>query len=112
MIKLDIEGAEVKALRGARGMLARDLPIVLVEVEPCHLGRQGSRVEDLRHVLAPLGYEAYAIRADARLTTVAGPWQPPAEASPNLVLAPAARADRIARLSLDPPRRWVGSVRC
>ena len=34
VLKLDIEGAEVKALRGARSMLGRDLPLVLLEVEP------------------------------------------------------------------------------
>ncbi len=98
VLKLDVEGAEVKALRGARSMLGRDLPLVLLEVEPGHLGRQGSSVEDLRQTLHPLGYEAYAIRGDARLVKITGPWQPAPAASPNLVLAPATRADRIESL--------------
>ena len=33
LIKLDVEGHELAVLRGGRAMLARDLPILLVELE-------------------------------------------------------------------------------
>ena len=61
LVKLDIEGAEVLALRGAAKLIARAAPLFLVEVEPEHLARQSFSVEDLHHALAPHGYEAYAI---------------------------------------------------
>jgi FkbM family methyltransferase len=98
LVKLDIEGAEVKAIRGAQRLIARSAPMFLVEIEPEHLARQGSSVDDLRASLAPQGYEAYAITACARLSRIEGPWLPPDPSRPNLVLAATVRAALLERL--------------
>ncbi len=52
-IKVDVEGHEVSVLRGALGLLQRDRPSLLVEVEEEH--RSGSLAE-VRDLLAGLGY--------------------------------------------------------
>jgi FkbM family methyltransferase len=55
LIKMDIEGAELEALEGARGVLARDHPDVLVQAY--HV-RDGVRtLERCAALLADLGYE-------------------------------------------------------
>lgn len=91
VVKLDIEGAEVKALRGAAALVARDAPVFLIELEPEHLARQGSSIADVRAALEPHGYAAYAITPDGGLRPLRGEWLPPDAAAPNLVLAPPPR---------------------
>ena len=61
LVKLDIEGAEVKALSGATELL-RSQPDFLVEVEPEHLARQGSGTEDIQAIFSSSGYIGYEIR--------------------------------------------------
>ena len=104
VVKLDIEGAEVKALKGAARLIAHDRPVFVIELEPGHLARQGSSVADVREILAPHGYEAYAITPGAALVTLAGDWRPPDARAPNVVLAPPARSARLAGLVTAPPR--------
>lgn len=99
LVKLDIEGAEVKALLGASDLITRAAPLFLVEVESEHLTRQGASVDDLTRILEPHGYEAYAISGDARLIKLSGPWRPRNKAHPNLVLASASRAERLSALT-------------
>ena len=55
LVKLDLEGAEVKALRGASEVLASGCPF-LVEVEPAHLARQSTSCEDLFEIFESAGY--------------------------------------------------------
>ena len=98
VVKLDIEGAEAKALRGAAGLIARDAPIFLIELEPEHLARQGSSVEDVRDVLLPHGYGAYGVTPRATLVKLTADWRPPNAQAPNVILAPSSRAARLAPL--------------
>ncbi|MET4077418.1 FkbM family methyltransferase [Janibacter sp. UYMM211] len=55
LLKLDLEGAEVRALNGALDLLERSHPIICVEAH----GPIASR--DIHGVLAPLGYEVVLI---------------------------------------------------
>jgi len=105
VVKLDIEGAEAKALRGARALIARHAPIFLMEIEPEHLARQDSSIRDIRAVLEPEGYAAYAITPAARLARLTGDWQPPDAQAPNVVLAPPSHTARLSGIvaSADPP---------
>jgi FkbM family methyltransferase len=59
VIKLDLEGAELSALRGARGLLAQHGPDVFVEVVPEHLARQGATAEALFDLLLGHGYRLF-----------------------------------------------------
>ncbi len=55
-IKIDVEGHELAVLRGAQALLARDQPVLLIELEERH---SPGAVESARALLGGLGYEAY-----------------------------------------------------
>jgi FkbM family methyltransferase len=61
LVKLDLEGAEVEALRGGRTLLERGVPF-LVEVEDAHLRRQGSSADALRGLFARYQYTSRLLR--------------------------------------------------
>lgn len=56
LLKADVEGAELLALRGATGLLARDRPALLLEVQQEHLARFGASIEALEAFLGQQGY--------------------------------------------------------
>ena len=58
LIKWDIEGHEVRALRGARGTIMRCRPIMVIEVNAGGLRLAGSTIRDLQEELRWLGYSA------------------------------------------------------
>lgn len=58
-VKLDIEGAETNAIKGARRTLSRFRPTILMEVLRVGLSRMGSSVEELWHEMRTLGYRAW-----------------------------------------------------
>ena len=58
LIKLDIEGYEVKALRGARETIMRCRPILVVEVNSWALEQAGDSVQALADILAEYRYES------------------------------------------------------
>jgi FkbM family methyltransferase len=55
-VKLDVEGAEAKVLRGAVGVLSRSRPRIVMEVEPDLLARAGSSLGEVQEIAADLGY--------------------------------------------------------
>ena len=79
-IRMDIEGAELKALMGAMNILDRDCPHVLLEIHPAMLearfGASGDAVLDL---FRDRGYRMFALNGDRleeRTTLVEGvPWK-------------------------------------
>lgn len=67
LIKIDVQGAELRVLAGASATLARDSPALFVEVDPGGLARYGSGVEALLGTLARHGYAPHLLtRAGAR----------------------------------------------
>jgi FkbM family methyltransferase len=56
LVKMDVEGAETAALRGAEGLFQRERPLLLLEVEDAHLRRQGSSADELNGLLSGWGY--------------------------------------------------------
>lgn len=56
-IKLDIEGAEVAALRGARRVIERCRPMLAIEYNRETLRRAGATLDDLDALLDQLGYD-------------------------------------------------------
>jgi FkbM family methyltransferase len=79
-IKIDVEGHEQEVLEGGLGLLARDRPAVLVEVEERH--RRGSRAA-VHRVFEELGYNAFTLCGE-RLTKF-DPHSKSAEDQRNLV---------------------------
>jgi FkbM family methyltransferase len=56
LIKVDVEGAEFKVLRGAVETLRRFRPYVMAECSDVMLAQQGSSSVEVRELLASLGY--------------------------------------------------------
>ena len=89
LVKLDVEGAELRALRGAGALLERARPDFIVELEPEHLERQGSSLAEVQALFGAAGYVGYAIGARG-LEPLHGSWHRPA-ADPNIVVRPQER---------------------
>jgi FkbM family methyltransferase len=64
-VKLDLEGAEHAALRGAAATLRHAHPDILIEIEAAHLARMGSSPSAIAEVLAGHGYRFYRPETDA-----------------------------------------------
>lgn len=58
-LKVDVEGAEVFALRGAERLLAKHVPTIVCEINPFFLRGFGVTLEDLLGPLHLLGYELH-----------------------------------------------------
>jgi FkbM family methyltransferase len=62
MLKIDVEGFEMRVLRGLRKRIAQDKPVIVTEVEEAHLNRDGMSRSDLVELLTSLGYVPYSMR--------------------------------------------------
>ncbi len=60
-IKLDCEGSELNALKGAPILLGRDKPVVVFEL---HTNKNSSNYSDFFEFFEPLGYELFEINTD------------------------------------------------
>jgi FkbM family methyltransferase len=70
LVKLDVEGAEVRVLRGAAAVLAADRPVLLGEFHRGLMPAFGHTMADAAALLTPLGYRFYAFRADLEVEQV------------------------------------------
>jgi FkbM family methyltransferase len=97
LVKLDLEGAEVGALRGATELLREVGPDLLVEVEAEHLARNGSSAVELFDLLRAAGYSffrpAWGERDEPTLSRLDGPTRP--GSGPNVFASKA--LDRVRR---------------
>jgi FkbM family methyltransferase len=64
VVKLDVEGSELDAIRGGRAVLTRFKPILIVEAETERLVSQNATVEDLVHALGELDYDLFVFDAE------------------------------------------------
>lgn len=58
-MKVDVEGHELAVLEGARETLARDKPVMIVEMEEAHAKRP---IEELTSAVEAYGYDAFAMK--------------------------------------------------
>ncbi len=68
-IKMDIEGAEWRALKGALAIITRDRPILLLEVCKATCSSFGYHPDELWKLFQPLNYSAYKIGATQSLSS-------------------------------------------
>ncbi len=102
-IKIDVEGAELEALRGLEGTLARHRPVVVCEILPVYdvdtaVGRfRLERQRAVEALLGRLGYQMFRIGADGTVSALAA-IEPHADlARTNYLFASAADAVLFAR---------------
>jgi FkbM family methyltransferase len=60
-LKIDIEGAEIAALNGAKETLLRFRPLVMVEVSDITYHQAGYSSSDVRRFFTEIGYEAFIV---------------------------------------------------
>lgn len=66
-LKCDVEGGEETVLRGARELLRRDAPLLVLEADiPAAGGRPSERAAGYAEFLGPLGYTGYSFDYDGR----------------------------------------------
>jgi FkbM family methyltransferase len=64
-LKIDVEGAELSVLRGARDLLRRRaIELMLIEVDPENLREFGDSLENLGSVITDAGYTFHFLQAD------------------------------------------------
>jgi FkbM family methyltransferase len=68
LIKLDIEGSELNALKGMRNMLEKFKPLLLIEINPDTLSMFGLIPKNIYDYLNQLNFDGYIIDEKGRLT--------------------------------------------
>ena len=62
LVKIDVQGAETRVLRGATRLLSRCRPALFVELDDGALRLQGSSADELMAFLSERGYRPYRLR--------------------------------------------------
>lgn len=60
VIKLDVDGFEAKVLRGARVIIKKFSPSIVMEIAPDWLNDRGDSVEEIIEMLSKLGYKFFS----------------------------------------------------
>jgi FkbM family methyltransferase len=60
-IKLDIQGSEIKALKGAKSLILKDRPVLFVEIEEVHLKKFSGSSKELIETLLSYDYILFRI---------------------------------------------------
>lgn len=66
LIKIDVEGFETRAVRGLRGTIERDRPLVVLEMIDSLLRKAGSSACELFDMMRSLGYSAQSLGTKRR----------------------------------------------
>ena len=61
LLKIDVEGAELRVLRGADGIIGKHNPDIIVEVHPTRLLKSGGAAQEVAQFLSWRGYRIYEI---------------------------------------------------
>jgi FkbM family methyltransferase len=91
LIKMDIEGSELNALRGAEALLARDRPVLLLEAEQESLSLRGASLSELLSWLAARKYRAMDFSDTDGSPALLGTREP---RTVNLVFLPEGKRDQ------------------
>jgi FkbM family methyltransferase len=72
LVKVDVQGAEQRVLDGARETLARNRPVLVLEIDDRALRAFGSSARSLEDFLTGLGYDMYAMAEAEQLRSKLG----------------------------------------
>lgn len=99
LIKIDVEGAEMDVLAGARRILAQDQPMILIELVEENQRAFGRTCAELVSQLESLGYAGFAVAGDRRTPRLTGLRRGPAAPGEiiNAIFAPRVRLDSLKR---------------
>jgi FkbM family methyltransferase len=61
LVKIDVQGAEMMVLSGARRVVAANRPVLFIEVDDDALGEFGSSADELLRTVLGLGYTAHTL---------------------------------------------------
>jgi FkbM family methyltransferase len=64
LLKIDVEGCEPEVLRGAREIIKESQPVIWFEQNPEALQRQGHSIDEVRDLIAELGYHVVRFYPD------------------------------------------------
>ena len=81
IVKIDVEGAELKLLSGGRNLLSRQRPILLIEANDEALKRQGASAEAVVDLLLSLDYQIQVFNESG----MTEPWMQGKTLSENIV---------------------------
>lgn len=93
LIKCDIEGADLFAMRGAKKLLERNHPTIIIEITPWYLEGFGLTVKDVTSFFAGLGYRCYRYEGGQLL-----PSKAEEIVEDNWIFVHPSRADRFASI--------------
>lgn len=68
LIKLDVEGCEVEAIRGAKETIHDDRPILIIEINEGALQRRGYARRDIFDLLLDLDYSTTILQPDCKVS--------------------------------------------
>jgi len=57
-IKIDVEGHEIKVLRGLMQTITQNRPLIFLEIHPRRIVHEGNSISEIATLLSPLGYTA------------------------------------------------------
>jgi FkbM family methyltransferase len=70
MIKIDVEGAEMKVLEGMKNVLEKDHPGIFIEIIPSLLEKYGSKAEDVFQFLDKFGYTPHKFSGNKKVEMI------------------------------------------
>lgn len=71
LIKIDVEGYEMKVLNGAKNLLSKFKPHLYIEIDDINLKKQNNSADEMIQFLTNYGYKIYQIPGDKLITKYA-----------------------------------------